>query len=381
MGSASSKEPAAPTNVTNASRSDDEMEATEAEKQEMKAMIEKSNEIRLMVTGKTGVGKSALLNGIVGTKVFEEGDNYDPQTLEVDSTTFQKANVTITVFDTPGLQDGSGNEARYLADMKQKCTNIHLLLYCISMAENREDLRIHNSAIMKITDHLGKEVWENAVIILTFANVFETRLCDQGKEGDSLKKAFKERLKDWEHHFRLALKAAGVSDAVSKNIHAYPAGFKRPNLICQELWLSNFWIESVFAMKEDAQAAMVKMSIARFREKGDIKPEDFDKDISEQPLVFSKLDKALIGTAASGSAAAGATAGALIGALAIGIPSFGLAAGLGLILGGAIGGAAGGGTGLGAGLILALFRRNKKKKKMVTIKKKAMEQLGRELAS
>ena len=45
--------------------------------------LEQSKSLRILVTGKTGVGKSALVNGIVGKYVAKEGDTLDPETSKV----------------------------------------------------------------------------------------------------------------------------------------------------------------------------------------------------------------------------------------------------------------------------------------------------------
>ncbi len=342
--------------------------------------VKESTEIRLMVTGKTGTGKSTLLNGIVGEKMFKEGETLKPETLTVDSHQTRRAGVDIIVFDTPGLQDGSGNEQSYLSAIKEKCVDIHLLLYCISMLETRSDLNAHNSAIKLITKALGPTIWENAVIILTYANVFERRLSDQGKNKIEKKDCFQEKINEWEAAARDSLRDAGVPNEIAQNVTAIPVGFaKKPHLVCQKYWLSNFWTESLSKMKEKAQAAMVKMSNDRFRNEEDIKPDDFDKDISDQPIVFKMLDKAVAAGAASAGAIVGMTTGALIGALLIGIPTFGVAAGAGLCLGGLIGGGIGSGGDAGVGLLVALYRRNKKKTKMMKMKKENFEQRVKEL--
>ena len=89
-----------------------------------------------MVTGKTGTGKSTLLNGLLGEEIFKEGHNLDSETREV--TIIRKemdTGVTVIAYDCPGLQDGTGDEDAYLKDMQDKIRDgLDLVLYCISMS-------------------------------------------------------------------------------------------------------------------------------------------------------------------------------------------------------------------------------------------------------
>ena len=339
-------------------------------------------EVRLMVIGKTGTGKSTLLNGVLGAQLFEEGEDFEPQTLQLECKKVTKAGVDIVAFDTPGLQDDSGNEEQYLTEMKAKCTDVHLILYCVSMLETRSDLEKRNSAIKLITKALGANIWKNAVLMLTFANVFESRLMAKHHNNqEEVKASFMKKANEWKVLFGNTLYKSGVPYKVYSKISVIPASTgNEPHLKTQRYWLSNFWSESLLATKKEAQVAMVKMSLARLQYEDDIKPDDFDRDISEQPIVMKKLDKGIAVGAAGVGFAAGATTGALIGALAIGVISFGVAAGVGLVLGALIGGGVGAGSGAGAGLLVALYRRNKKKKKMQKLKDEAFATLGEELA-
>ncbi len=69
-----------------------------------------SNSISVFVAGKTGTGKSTLVNALLGEKVAKEGDNLDPETSEVESFTRKIQEMKATVWDSPGLQDGTKNE-------------------------------------------------------------------------------------------------------------------------------------------------------------------------------------------------------------------------------------------------------------------------------
>ena len=394
MGATASREVQA-TATSTAPIEDGEDNRDEQEEQESAVVITKKDvaeaeewvrnskpEVRVMVIGKTGTGKSTLLNGVLGAQLFEEGEDFEPQTLQLECKKVTKAGVDIVAFDTPGLQDGLGNEKQYLAQMKAECTNIHLILYCVSMLETRSDLEKRNSAIKLITQALEANIWKNAVLILTFANVFEKRLVTKHDNNqEEIKISFKKKVNEWKGCIRNALYQSGVPYEIYSKISLIPVSTgNEPHLITQRYWLSNFWSKSLLATKKEAQVAIMKMSLVRLQYEDDIKPEDFDRDISKQPIVVKKLDKGIAVGAAGVGLATGATTGALIGALAIGVISFGVAAGVGLALGALIGGGVGASSGAGAGLIVALYRRNKKKKKMEKLRKEAFATLGEELA-
>ena len=268
----------------------------------------------------------------------------------------------------------------YLQSMNEKCEGVHLLMYCISMMETRSDLHIHESAVKQITVVMGHEVWEHSIIVLTFANVAEQRLKDD--KVKNVKKHFQDQVQEWENEVRNALRKSGVKEEIIKNVIAVPAGYgEGPHLEVQEYWLSNVWSEALCRMKEEAQAAMVKIALPRFLDEKEIKPEDFDHSISEQPLVFTKMNKIVNSGVTVTGAVAGATAGALIGALVVGIPSFGVFAALGLILGGIVGGSLGSAEGMVVGLLIALYQRKKKVRKLKRIQKAALTQMSRELGN
>lgn len=356
-------------------------EHLEDEDEEFKGWVISSNAIKMMVSGKTGVGKSSLLNGILGKEICEEGDDFDPKTLKVQEYKHKCENVgvSITVIDTPGLQDGSGDEAKYLDSMKEKCKDIHLLLYCISMMDTRSDLHIHESAVKKITEVIGADVWKHSVIVLTFANVYEQRLKDENVKN--VQKEFKVKLQQWENDMRTALRQSGVKEDIVKKVVAIPAGYgEDPHLQVQEYWLSNVWSASLFNMKEEAQAAMVKIALPRFLDEKDVKAEDFDRRISDQPLLYTRTNKVVKSGVTVAGAVTGATAGALIGAVVIGIPSFGVFAALGLILGGLVGGSLGSAEGMVIGLLIALYQRNKRVRKLKRIQKAALTEMSKKLS-
>ncbi len=71
---------------------------------------ESKTSVNILVTGKTGTGKSAIVNSITGTQVTEEGDTLKPQTKRIEHTIKHVGDVQLQVWDSPGLQDERGDE-------------------------------------------------------------------------------------------------------------------------------------------------------------------------------------------------------------------------------------------------------------------------------
>ena len=129
----------------------------------------------ILVCGRTGVGKSSLINSLIGCvlcPVSDPGDvenDFKPVTKEVIKYSFKHDGSIITIWDSPGLQDGTDNEAEYLQDMYDKCQNVDLVIYCIEMTIPRWTLS-EIKATQLLTKTFGISFWEKTVIVLTKAN-------------------------------------------------------------------------------------------------------------------------------------------------------------------------------------------------------------------
>ena len=244
----------------------------------------------ILVTGKTGAGKSSLINGIIGQEVAKEGHELDRGTTEVESFECKYHDVDITIWDSPGLQDGLDKEAEYIKDMQRKgCADSDLVIYCTPMNANRlkqEDI----DAICKLTKGLGPSIWKNALFVLTFANRVEPppvrgeKLTSEQRKKKVLDH-FKKRLAEWEEKLQDATTKAGVDAKIAARIPVVPAGFDA-DLPDRDNWLSPLWYESILRMKERSQPALLKANLHRIKLPDQIKPEDFEKPLHEQPIVY-----------------------------------------------------------------------------------------------
>ena len=226
--------------------------------------------LRIVVTGKTGVGKSTLLSTFLGFDIFAEGDSFDPVTTHVKEYKHNMRNgVKITVWDCSGLQDNSGYEDQYLEELKAKTKgNIHLMLYCINMLETRSDLH-WGSAVDRITSILGKDIWNNTALVLTFANIYEMRLTkDQGMTSKKAQKVFNEKVKEWQKKFQEKLQSIdGISRSTIDELKVLAAGKdSHIPLFGNKDWYSELWIEMFTRVKPEAKKAVFRLNEDRFCE-------------------------------------------------------------------------------------------------------------------
>ena len=231
---------------------------------EMACSLDDLDSLNFMLLGKPGIGKSSLVNGLIGAKVADTGDilgEIAKQGITRNITSYEGKieDTNITIWDTPGLLDPSFKDYDVFAEISQASSKVDLFLYCIKMSEARflpgnDDEKI----IQMLTKTLGEDIWERTLVVLVHANtaVAEFELdCDTDEE---LNEAFQRRLQQWQELLREATKAA---------VDMVPAGHKKRKYIIKtdELpWLSTFWMKTFETIPNDiAKAALLKISEKR----------------------------------------------------------------------------------------------------------------------
>lgn len=209
--------------------------------------------VNYLVVGKTGVGKTSLINSVAGKEIAKEGNELEIGTFEVESfEVTHETGTTIRFWDTPGLFDSTKRSGLYMEKIRDKYDECDLVLFCSDITDTRitaQDKRV----IHAFTQSFGATFWRRACFILTFAN------CVKDPRSATTAEYFATVIKRLKDAYCKVLKEAGVSSNDVDNIPFVPAGYHPWSndkemyiLLDGKNWISSFWI-SCFAKAKEAQ--------------------------------------------------------------------------------------------------------------------------------
>ena len=224
----------------------------------LKQLFNKANSISIFVTGKIGTGKSTLINGILGVKgkiSAQEGSGRKACTAEVTKYQTTKDKITVTVWDSPGLQDDIRDQQGYLEQMINKFS-----IYCIQLLDTRFIVGENNpevQAMKKLTKTLSTQFWRN-VIHVNFTNTLKAFNC------------------------QLACLPPKESIKVIPANHC-----RKPHLPGCSFWFSGLWYHCVDTISTtEKQIAMVRINAGRFKKEEDVAKDEFREEPEEQIIIF-----------------------------------------------------------------------------------------------
>ena len=203
------------------------------------------NQLNILITGKNGVGKSRLVNSLVGRPVAKEERERKDNTGDVTPYTAVIESFEVRVWDSPVLQDRTCNEEIYLAKLKDTLKDgFDVMIYCMKM----DDKRLYSDdekAMRALTKGFGDDVWKKAVIALTFAN----KIDDPDGEDDLA--YFKGEENHWRKAIDDVLTNLNIDLKVRNSLAVVPVGdYRTPKLPTGDNWLAELWLNCFCVMTE-----------------------------------------------------------------------------------------------------------------------------------
>lgn len=201
--------------------------------------------VKILVVGKTGSGKSTLINGLLARDVADVGHSLKSQTRDVECHVepyeLKDEKFKVTICDSLGFRDTKSSDQKYMEMLQSKCPEPDLVLFVVSMRETRwTDDEVETVTI--VNKGLGKKVWQNTVLVLTFANEIKNT----------------ERVEEFRKEFMETLENIGIRDV---NITVALAGdvSESPHLPEHKVdfWFTHLFMKSLQQVKKKGTDAVL----------------------------------------------------------------------------------------------------------------------------
>lgn len=224
--------------------------------------------LRIVVVGKTGVGKSTLIYGLFemveGQTIgkLPRTNTVTPREMVISSPSGQP--ITVTVTDTPGTEAlvGVGKKASckvYLKEVSGAYKEADIVLFCVRMDD---DVRQEEVEMIRVLlKEFGITMWAKVIFVLTFANRVTVDVPDEHK-----KEVYSEQLIAMQQALQEAMQQARIAEDVAKAtpicVAGHPVNKQLPD--CPD-WAWPFLVNCLKSgIAENTKAALLKSTWKRW---------------------------------------------------------------------------------------------------------------------
>ena len=160
-------------------------------KERIAVLREKGEPVNILVIGPTRVGKSTLINNLIGDTVARVGQGVQSVTDKIKEYEGAYEGVKIRVYDTVGFGDTKGKSNKSIINEMADANKFDLVLICVRM-DSRAYGDVRNMFTM-LGKKLNEEMWKRSVIVLTFYNFF--LLLGSVEDSGDVQKAVQDEIK------------------------------------------------------------------------------------------------------------------------------------------------------------------------------------------
>ena len=213
----------------------------------------------ILVIGRTGVGKSTLINNLLGKEVASVGHTLKSETPMVKPHEYSVEGVPIIVYDTPGLGDvrGEEDEAKHLDNMKDLLGKgkIHLVVYCFQMTKSLV-LSSHKGALHKY-HQIGVD-WKRSIIALTFADALFIPKDERNDPYFKMSNFFDMRVAFWQDEVKKLVEELDVKSDLATQLKVFPTSLLPTDRLPNEnSWYVSLWLHIVKILSPAASVRFV----------------------------------------------------------------------------------------------------------------------------
>lgn len=201
--------------------------------------------LRIVVTGKTGVGKSSFIQALFleEGRIFRRPEHtreVSTRPMPIYSPSGQR--VTVELTDTPGMEALIGlgrraNRREYVRQVSPAFKRADILLFCVRMDDDIREEEVE--MIRFVLREFSTLIWTKVMFVLTFANRVTTDCPEEEKEHE-----FTERFTTMQRALQRAMQQAGIGEDVAVATPVCVAGHpEHKQLPTSNDWTCSFLVE------------------------------------------------------------------------------------------------------------------------------------------